>query len=545
MDFVPLFGMALGAALRSLTYGRLLHKSFFEAKRMSPFQIELWITERQSAYRSFGFVAALMERVPLIGLVFSISNRIGAAMWAHDLEKRQQRIRASTLASSSSSSITSGTEVKGLEEFSSKPTLKKIYKNVQQDAANHAVSLRTVEDDDGNFNGEGLAVVRFARGQGVFTHLSFTFPLKLISPAISSRNATRDALQRPQVRACNTRVSSTTDEGEKARAGEDGDGWIGAKAVSALYVVGYGGGLVSGDSVDLDIDVGSQCCLLLLTQGSTKVFKTRTSRPTQGVSTATFSSTLASHTQRAQSLDDGQLSMTRQNFRFLVRKHSTLVLLPDAVTCFARARYDQVQRFDLRDHTSSCVVLDWITPGRTAVGSGSSASNPKLDHLDSHSSHTGTMLKDYSTPARDAELWQFSHYRSRNDVRVSKHVVARDTILLSQTEEHEFVDPITGLRFTELARRNHPYGCYATLILAGPDAAEIIHSLETEFHRVQQRPTTWLAHDALWSLSRLEHNVVIVRIAANDAQSVRRWLHSRLTPLQNLIGSDLYRQALA
>ena len=93
MDFVPLFGITLGAALRSLSYGRLLHKSFFEAKRMSPFQIELWITERQTAYRSFGFVAALMERIPLAGLIFSISNRIGAAMWAHDLEKRQQAIR--------------------------------------------------------------------------------------------------------------------------------------------------------------------------------------------------------------------------------------------------------------------------------------------------------------------------------------------------------------------------------------------------------------------------------------------------------------------
>lgn len=38
---------------------------------------------------AFGFVAALLEGLPVVGLVFSISNRIGAAMWAHDLEKRQ------------------------------------------------------------------------------------------------------------------------------------------------------------------------------------------------------------------------------------------------------------------------------------------------------------------------------------------------------------------------------------------------------------------------------------------------------------------------
>nr|CDI54828.1 protein of uncharacterized family [Melanopsichium pennsylvanicum 4] len=135
MDFVPFFGMALGAALRSLTYGRLVHQSFFEAKRMSPFQIELWITERQNAYRSFGFVAALMERVPLIGMVFSISNRIGAAMWAHDLEKRQQAMRASianaAIGWSTSTSSSTCSNVPQLEEYKKKPTLKKLYKNAQ------------------------------------------------------------------------------------------------------------------------------------------------------------------------------------------------------------------------------------------------------------------------------------------------------------------------------------------------------------------------------------------------------------------------------
>ena len=31
----------------------------------------------------FGFAAALLEGLPVIGLVFTISNRVGAAMWAH------------------------------------------------------------------------------------------------------------------------------------------------------------------------------------------------------------------------------------------------------------------------------------------------------------------------------------------------------------------------------------------------------------------------------------------------------------------------------
>ena len=33
----------------------------------------------------FGFTAALLETLPFIGLIFSISNQVGAAMWAHGM----------------------------------------------------------------------------------------------------------------------------------------------------------------------------------------------------------------------------------------------------------------------------------------------------------------------------------------------------------------------------------------------------------------------------------------------------------------------------
>jgi hypothetical protein len=36
-----------------------------------------------SSLPAFGFFAAVLEGLPIIGLVFFISNRIGAAMWAH------------------------------------------------------------------------------------------------------------------------------------------------------------------------------------------------------------------------------------------------------------------------------------------------------------------------------------------------------------------------------------------------------------------------------------------------------------------------------
>ncbi|KAH9926445.1 uncharacterized protein B0H18DRAFT_1006135 [Fomitopsis serialis] len=65
---------------------------YFQAKGMTTEQVSIFMEERKWDYRAFGFVAALLERIPLLGLVFSVSNRIGAAMWAVDLEKRQHYV---------------------------------------------------------------------------------------------------------------------------------------------------------------------------------------------------------------------------------------------------------------------------------------------------------------------------------------------------------------------------------------------------------------------------------------------------------------------
>ncbi|KAF8955801.1 hypothetical protein BDZ97DRAFT_1926253 [Flammula alnicola] len=56
---------------------------------MTKQQVAVFMEERKWDYRVFGFIATLLEGIPIIGLVLTISNRVGAAMWAHDLEKRQ------------------------------------------------------------------------------------------------------------------------------------------------------------------------------------------------------------------------------------------------------------------------------------------------------------------------------------------------------------------------------------------------------------------------------------------------------------------------
>jgi hypothetical protein len=76
---------------------------------MTPHEVAVFIEERKWDYRCkllllfipsilsvtdvfilvFGFAAALLEDIPIIGLMFTISNRVGAAMWAHGTSSSQ------------------------------------------------------------------------------------------------------------------------------------------------------------------------------------------------------------------------------------------------------------------------------------------------------------------------------------------------------------------------------------------------------------------------------------------------------------------------
>jgi len=97
ISLYPFIGVFVSAYFKALGTARYLHKPYFVSKKMTPHQVAVFMEERKWDYRSFGFAAALLESLPFVGLIFTISNRIGAAMWAHDLEKRQHFVAAERL----------------------------------------------------------------------------------------------------------------------------------------------------------------------------------------------------------------------------------------------------------------------------------------------------------------------------------------------------------------------------------------------------------------------------------------------------------------
>jgi len=298
----------------------------------------------------------------------------------------------------------------------------------------------------GNRRGVGNIVLRVCGSDAVFTELSYTYPLKLLSP-----------------RSCQA-------------------------FVAICYILNYGGGLVGGDSVDMMVDVGPQARLLLLTQGSTKIFKARKdARPSAPQLPSSFE-------------HEGS---SRQNFDVVVASSGIVFILPDPVTCFRSASYTQTQRIMLQ-RGASAVILDSFTSGRKSRG----------------------------------EEWEFSRYHTVNEVWVEGKRVARDAMLL-EDDNGDNTDGILPPRSLKL--RLAPYSCYATLLLFGPLIQATITFFIAEYSKISQMYRS--SHpDFIWSLSTIEDGLV-VRAAGKETEAVQRWLREMLKDLRVLLGDDAYSKA--
>jgi len=102
-----------------------------------------------------------------------------------------------------------------------------------------------------------------------------------------------------------------------------------------LYASSYGGGLVDGDRVSVEVAVECGASAFLSTQASTKVYRSQ--------------------------------SGTESRLQARVADGAMLVLAPDPVVCYAGSRYTQWQHVAL-EPGGSLVLVDWVTSGRRAAG---------------------------------------------------------------------------------------------------------------------------------------------------------------------------------
>ena len=103
------------------------------------------------------------------------------------------------------------------------------------------------------------------------------------------------------------------------------------------YTSSFGGGMVAGDNIQIDIQVDPGATCFLGSQASNKIYRNPRGLP-------------CTH----------RLSAS-------IGERSLLVLAPDPVQCFAEASYEQQQTFHLAPN-ANLVLVDWLSAGRLARG---------------------------------------------------------------------------------------------------------------------------------------------------------------------------------
>lgn len=282
----------------------------------------------------------------------------------------------------------------------------------------------------------------------VLETLSFQYPLKLIAPQ-----------------------AITLPDHEEANL---------ASLIHTVYLLTYGGGLVAGDSINLRVDLAPESRLILLTQGSTKIFKS----PNRNVLTTQLSS-------------------------FNIGDSAALCYLPDPVQPFADSAFEQKQIYNISGTKANLCVCDWVSEGRTARG----------------------------------EKWSFHTYTSRNEMYLApsggkRRLMLRDNVIL---DNHDAVNESVAGRMKEMGVFGTLILCGDMFRMLGQyfmaefkslpqigsrqwDVPDALTDQQAErAKRVEQEKNDGL----FWTAASLR-GFVVVKFGAKEVEGAKRWLRHML-----------------
>ncbi|WVW84671.1 hypothetical protein I302_106705 [Kwoniella bestiolae CBS 10118] len=280
--------------------------------------------------------------------------------------------------------------------------------------------------------------------------------------------------------------------------------------LSILYTLAYGGGLVSGDLISLRGEVGRGCGLVMLTQGSTKVYKRR-----PGIRPRSFGPPPGSENGTGNG-HGNEGGITRQRLHITLQPHSFLLLLPDSISPFSHSKYRQNQRFVLpEDKTASIMVLDWVNSGR-------------------------------GMQKTEKEIWSMDQYDSINEIIVGEELVMRERMVLDNPNVDGTSTPnAEGL--SNIAKSLAPYHVYSTILFLGPKFTNLTGLLKSKSARTRQYQLK-SPEGLIWSFSEVDtgYNAGVVRIASVEIEQTRGWLRDVLegAGVREMVGEGVWPRCL-
>lgn len=270
--------------------------------------------------------------------------------------------------------------------------------------------------------------------------------------------------------------------------------------VHTVFLLTYGGGLVAGDTIDLEVNLASQTRLCLLTQGSTKIFKT----------------------------PDPANVFSGQSMLVSLAAGAVLCYLPDPVQPFRGSAFEQRQTyvFEGKRHANLC-VCDWVCEGRTARN----------------------------------EQWLFHRYVSRNEVYHvleggERRLLLRDNVILDS-------DPSGAVRIADRVHEAGAFGtlilCGPLFAALGKFFSNEFHLLprigakqwdggrpaadpRSEDGRRAARVEQEARDGILWTVAS-HRGFVVVKFSANAVEGGKRWL-CRMLKEDGTIEQELGERAL-
>lgn len=243
---------------------------------------------------------------------------------------------------------------------------------------------------------------------------------------------------------------------------------------------------MGGDRIKLDVTLEEHSRLVLVTQGSTKIFKS-----------------------------PGRTVISAQTLNVTVGRGASVCYLPDPTQPFAESVYEQKQTFWVDPQgTSSLCVLDWVSEGRRARG----------------------------------ESWTLWSWKGRNEVREHIHddrgssrLLLRDAVTLNDDQADA-----TGSAMGITAKTNG-LGVLGTLVLYGSTFENVGAYFLNEFNslprmggknwsdnktsevvceeakRRERRVEAEKADGVLWTAAD-SRGFVVIKFGAREVDGARRWL---------------------
>jgi uncharacterized protein involved in cysteine biosynthesis len=87
INLIPILGQYLFLVMVAYFVSWGCHMHYFDLKFMSWHESRDYVKKNWNFYFAFGHIAGMLEAIPLFGLFFMMTNVIGAALWAVELEE--------------------------------------------------------------------------------------------------------------------------------------------------------------------------------------------------------------------------------------------------------------------------------------------------------------------------------------------------------------------------------------------------------------------------------------------------------------------------